>query len=325
MTNRYLLGVDGGGSKTIAWIAQVVEASSNASPISRPSIIVVGRGAAGPSNPRSVGFEVAYQNIESAIFIATTNAGQTKKPFDAACLSLAGVGRSAEQLEVRRWADRLQLASRTIVVDDIEPLHLAAKYEQISHDWQQCITLVVGTGSIACGRKGNESSMRLGGWGYLLGDEGSGYAIGLAALQSICRQFDDGATLSSFHTSLLHAAGLADPKELIGYLYQNPIPREQVAKLSRIVIENCSTDAEANSIINHAIAAMAQLIQRSAKRLGFASRDYALALSGGILSGNPSLVESLLVELRSLGCEPCLHHIIAEPIYGPLLMAKEVL
>ena len=107
MSDRYVLGVDGGGSKTIAWIARVAEPTT-ASPVS--GLIVVGRGAAGPSNPRSVGFEDTYQNLELAISNARTDARLTNQPFASACLSLAGTGRVAEQEQVRRWADELRLS-----------------------------------------------------------------------------------------------------------------------------------------------------------------------------------------------------------------------
>jgi N-acetylglucosamine kinase-like BadF-type ATPase len=325
MSDRVVLGVDGGGSKTIAWIARVNDESVNATRLSPSNLVIVGRGAAGPSNPRSVGFDLAYRNIKIAISLARTSAGLTPIPFAAACLSLAGVGRDSEKEQVRQWAHEQQLAQRTMIMDDIEPLCLAAKYEHPSADWHSSITLVAGTGSIASGRNQHHSSLRLGGWGYLLGDEGSGFSIGLAALQCVCRQFDDGTSLNAFHKSLLHELEIRDPRELIGFMYQNPPPREQVAGLSRIVIENCSTDAQAKLIVEHAISAMADLIHRLAKRLELASRGYALALSGGILSGNPWLVESLLNALHSYECEPQLHHIIAEPIFGPLLMAKEAL
>ena len=323
-----ILAIDGGGSKTIAWIA-------NASPsedISKVALEVIGRGHAGPSNPRSVGFETAFLNLKTAIAMAREQASATSpcgepQPFAVACLSLAGAGRIDEQTRIREWADREQLAIQTIVVDDVEPLRLAALYEQniaktaTATSWEQSVTLVVGTGSIACGRNGENRSARVGGWGYLLGDEGSGFAIGLAGLQEVCKAHDRGDDATPFQLALLKAIGLNTPTELVGFIYQNPLPRAQVAALSEIVIGYAGSDAIAASILEESIQAMVDLIITTATRLELEHLSYSLALSGGIVCHHLSIVTELLRRLGRSQLAPATHHLVREPIHGPLLMA----
>ena len=325
---KRILAIDGGGSKTVAWIA-------NASPsedISKVALEVIGRGYAGPSNPRSVGFDTAFLNLRTAIAMAREQASTTSpcgepQPFAVACLSLAGAGRIDEQNRIREWAEREQLAIQTIVVDDVEPLRLAALYEQniaqnsAATSWEQSVTLVVGPGSIACGRNGENSYARVGGWGYLLGDEGSGFAIGLAGLQAVCKAHDRGDDATPFQLALLKAIGMNTPMALVGFLYQNPLPRAQVAALSEIVIGCAGSDATAATILGESIQAMADLIVATATRIGLEHLSYSLALSGGIVCNHPTIVAELLRRLGRRMLAPVTHHLVREPIHGPLLMA----
>ena len=331
---KRILAVDGGGSKTIAWIA-------NAFPIGNGSNVeleVLGRGFAGPSNPRSVGFDIAFLNLTAAIAMAgkqTTDVSPRSEftPFAVACLSLAGAGRIDEQNHVREWADGQRLATQTLVVDDVEPLRLAAMYEQNSGhsahtataaSWEQSVTLVVGTGSIACGRNGEYRSARVGGWGYLLGDEGSGFAIGLAGLQAVCKSHDRDEQLTPFQLAILKAIGINTPTELVGFIYQNPLPRAQVATLSEIVIGSASSDSIAAKILEDSIQAMADLITTTACRLELGHLSYSLALSGGVVCNHSEIVADLLQRLEQSRLAPCTHHLVREPIHGPLLMAARL-
>ncbi len=328
LPTKRVLGVDGGGSKTVAWIANVLPGPGLG------ELEIVGRGNAGPSNPRSVGFETAFANLTVAIDMASQqlppNASVTPK-LDVACLSLAGAGRPQEQSRVRQWSDELGIARRTIVIDDVEPLRLAAMFEhgKISASahasWRKSITLVSGTGSIARGTDLTKpSQVRCGGWGYLLGDEGSGFAIGMSGLRTVCQAHDRGHALTEFQRALLKQLGLNEPTELVSAVYQSPLPRSQIAQLSKIVLAYANHDEQASQIANDAIQAMAQLVETIARRLGHAHGDYALALSGGILSNNPSMVSSLLRELQLRELAPCAYHLVREPIYGALAMAADL-
>ena len=322
-----VLGVDGGGSKTMAWIANVLPSNGPC----RVELQVLGRGVAGPSNPRSVGFEVAFANLDLAVSAALEQAAIDSTSIAVACLGLAGAGRIEEQNQVRAWSDARRLAKHTMVVDDVEPLRLAASYEQqhspsaAPSNWEQSVTLVVGTGSIACGRNGENRSARVGGWGYLLGDEGSGFAIGLAGLQAICHSHDRGETSTAFQAELLKELGLNKPTELIAFIYQSPLPRTQVAALSDIVIKHADFDPFASKILGDSIEAMVGLVTTTTRRLDLTHLNYSLALSGGILSNHPTIIARLVIALESGQLAPKAVHLIREPVHGPLLMATQLI
>ncbi len=322
---KYVLAVDGGGSKTIAWVANVRPSNSRCS----VNLEVIGRGQAGPSNPRSVGFETAFANLGSAVESALQQVSTESFSIAVACLSLAGAGRIEEQNRIRAWADKQQLSKHTIVIDDVEPLRLAAMYEQdLSQitdgtNWEQCVTLVVGTGSIACGRNGEHKSARVGGWGYLLGDEGSGFSIGLAGLRAICQSHDRGEAATEFQKSMLDQLGLSTPTELVGFIYQNPLPRAQVAELSEIVLAHSMEDPIAAQILTDSVDAMLQLVTNTLRRLDLTHSSYSLAMSGGVLCNYSNIVDRLLKKLEQGQLAPKAHHVVCEPIHGPLVMAAQ--
>lgn len=321
--SRRILGVDGGGSKTIAWIADVVSSSSQLD----FDFKVIGRGYAGPSNPRSIGFDAAFANLNAAISMARGQVNDMSVTIDSACLSLAGAGRSEEQNRIREWADANLLAKQTIVVDDVEPLRSAAMHEQAhSQDsnpasWEQSITLVVGTGSIACGRNRSGHAIRVGGWGYLLGDEGSGFSVGLAGLKALCKAHDRVEGQSEFCQAMLQRLGMTSPTELIGFIYQPPLPRALVADLSGIVICHAEKEPIAEKILADAINALTELVATAAHRLELRQCDYSLALSGGIVGNHPTVVARLMLQLEQKQLVPAAFHVVREPIYGALIMA----
>ena len=322
---KRVLGVDGGGSKTIAWIANVIPSSRHRS----MELETIGKGKAGPSNPRSVGFETAFLNLELAIGMAMEQSSIDRSTIDVACLSLAGAGRPEEQSRIKQWGQSQNIADRTIVIDDVAPLRFAAMHEHRlagsvdDVSWDESITLVVGTGSVACGTNRGDKASRCGGWGYLLGDEGSGFSIGLAGLRSVCQAQDRGQELSLFQRKLLAQLGLSKPSDLVGFVYQSTLPRVTIAQLSKVVLFHADKDPEAGRIANFAIDAMVQLTETTAQRLELSHRSYALALSGGILCNHPSIVSQLLSELQKRDIAPQTFQLVREPIYGPLLIAAQ--
>ena len=97
VTRSMLLGVDGGGTSTEAWLAE-------------PGGAVLGRGASGPSNAKAVGLEAARRALEAAIRAAFDDAGIEPAPVDAACLGLAGFDRPDDRAILAGWADQARVA-----------------------------------------------------------------------------------------------------------------------------------------------------------------------------------------------------------------------
>src|SRR5262245_30157826 len=132
-----VIGVDGGGTKTVAWLAPLDDSSNT---------IVLGRGQAGPGNPRSAGFETAHANIHAAIAAAFASAKLPRTRVPYAVIALAGAGRGPEQSRVGTWARERQIATGICVTGDAHPILAAASPDN------QGVALICGTGSLAWGR-----------------------------------------------------------------------------------------------------------------------------------------------------------------------------
>ncbi len=304
----YLIGVDGGGSKTTALVA-------------RPDGTILGRGSADCSNYRAVGPESACQAIDQALRAAFTGAGLTFDPaaVSMACFGLAGVDRPDDEAPVQAWAEQLWPGMPVRYVNDAR-LVLAAGTPE---GWG--LALICGTGSIAYGRTPQGAFTRAGGWGYLLGDEGSGYDIGRAALRRVARAADGRAPQTALTGLVLDHWSLEKPQDLIRFVYRPEIPRKEIAALAVLVEQAASQgDPAALEIVERAGDELAAAVRVVASRMDFRGPT-PCALAGGVLVQGARVAGAFLASAarQGLALEPVQK--VAEPAYGAVLLAREFL
>ncbi|MDZ7703557.1 MAG: BadF/BadG/BcrA/BcrD ATPase family protein [Trueperaceae bacterium] len=166
---RYYLGVDGGGSGCRAVIA-----SADGD--------VLGLGTGGPANPRGVGVAAAWRNILDAVDEALVASGCPCRPHELyACLGLAGVGRDSDRAAF--LADGQPFAGLRLEPD----LHVALVG---ALGQEQGALLVAGTGSVAYAVDSQGTRYRVGGHGFVVGDEGGGAWLGKEAVRHALRVGD---------------------------------------------------------------------------------------------------------------------------------------
>lgn len=316
MSTRLVIGVDGGGTKTAAWLA-AVDADGR--------VQILGRGTGGASNPRAVGFDVALAHVQEAIEEAYGAAGRTFDPAAGACLCLAGVARESERAEVRRWLERNPIAFHWRLAMDVEAIVAATKPPSLLEPQAMSIALIAGTGSIAWGRTPRGDEARSGGWGYLLGDEGSAYAIGMAALRRLCRSADGREPPTRLTEVLLHQLEISDVSQLIEWLYNGESHRAAIAQLCPHVFASLEIDQAAEQIARGAAQELALLVSSVAQRLGATGGDYDLALAGGVLQQQAMYREWLLEALDRTGCAPASYQLVTHPVLGAVHLAVRTL
>jgi N-acetylglucosamine kinase-like BadF-type ATPase len=275
MTETYYLGVDGGGSKTLAVIVN-------------QSGEEVGRGLAGGANYNSVGLDAAVQNVRTAVEQATRAAGRGL-PLVRAWLGLAGIDRQADHdLLHPRLSD---LAEQVLLTNDGELL-LAGLENAVG------VVLISGTGSIALGRDADGRRARSGGWGHILGDEGSGYIIAQQALQAVVRASDGRGPQTALRERILQAWNLQNTDELIGEIYGEP-DKAKIASLSSwVMISARAGDQVAATIIQHAARELALAVNAVCQALGFSHQDIPLALGGGLLINEADFCTQVIHQIR---------------------------
>lgn len=302
-----VLGIDGGGTKTVAWLAPCC-------PGREPSI--VGRGVAGPSNPQTVGFAAALEHLNRAVGAAFDHARIPPAPVAAAVLGLAGSDRDENRRVLRQWAKDQRVAHRFRVVHDALPVLSAGSPD----GWG--IALICGTGSLAFGRSRDGRSARAGGWGFLLGDEGSGYAIARAGLRAAAQSADGRGPHTRLLDALLKRLELERPEALIPTIYPMAADPAAIASLAEVVVQTAGQhDATAQSIVDEAAADLAAMVAAVTAKLDLAGGRFPLVLSGGVLLPSPNLQDGLQTHLTGLGLHPDPIASVADPALGAVKLA----
>lgn len=268
------LGVDGGGSKTMAIL--VDERGRE-----------LGRGQAGSANYANVGLEQAKASIYQAVAAARD---QASGPVEvrSAWIGLAGIDTPQARHD---FTPHLRaLAPHVLLTNDAE-LGLSALPQAVG------VVLIAGTGSIALGRDSHGKIQRSGGWGHILGDEGSGYALGQQALQAAVRAADGRGPSTTLLERILAYWQLANPYDLISHIYPRG-DKAMIAQLSTCVLYAAREgDVVARAITHHAAEELALAVSAVYRKLDFAGQPLAVALCGGLLIHEETFRQQVIEQL----------------------------
>ncbi len=303
-----VLGIDGGGTKTVAWLGKIE--GSGTDPI--------GRGAAGPSNPGVVGMSQAITTLGQAIDAAFDEAGLAPGLIPAACLAISGTERTAHREAMLQWAADRSLASSVRLVGDAEAVLAGGTRD----GWG--VALIAGTGSFAFGRDLAGLTARVGGWGYLFGDEGSGHALGAAGLRAATQQADGRGPATTLLPRILSKFELTEPRELVTALYdQQPARPTALADLAPLVTAAAEEgDEVALQIAGDAGAELARLVTATCSQLNLSSRTYPLAIAGGVLCNSPLMRKFLEASLTEQDCLAGEITLVEHPVQGAVELAR---
>jgi N-acetylglucosamine kinase-like BadF-type ATPase len=305
-----LLGLDGGGTSTEAWLAE-------------PGGRVLGRGTAGPSNAKAVGADAARCAIDSAIRAAFRTAGLAPAPVDALCLGLAGFDRPDDRKLLAEWAEDARWGRRLVLVNDGDLVVAAGTPE----GWG--VGVIAGTGSIAVGRSIDGRKARAGGWGHLIGDEGSAYRVVLDALRLVARRADgrDPRTpeRDPLTERLCAALGVAEVSQIVTAIYAPECNRAKIASFAPEVLAACDADpTAANQLLVTAGCALAKMIAAVARSLGWSRGPLPLAMAGGFLLSAKIVRDAMIERLIVQGYQPE-QKPIADPVRGAVILAEKAL
>jgi N-acetylglucosamine kinase-like BadF-type ATPase len=309
----FVLGVDGGGTKTEAWIARCTRLGKSEEPE------VIGRGKAGPSNPRAVGFDAAMENLQAAVDASWRDAGIESRPARRAVLAISGSGHVDMRDRIVAWADANGLAEQTSVVHDADPVLAAGA------GGGRGVALIVGTGSAAIAADGEGGRAVVGGWGYWFGDEGSAYWIGRLAMEAVARAADGRAPATALTGLIASRMQTDDPRAMLTALEQTCNVRDAIAALASTVGEAANAgDAAATAIVESAASELAQMVECAAAKLNLGS-NFPLALTGGVACGSELLRERLLAALAARSITPAPVEVVPHPAAGCVRLALGLL
>ena len=302
------VAVDTGGTKTAACLVDLNAPQDNC---------VLGRGRGSAGNPFSVGFAEATRAIGSAIEQACSAAQQDCNHVSRLMLSIAGAANPQISQQFVRWARDTYHADQVAIISDVLPI-LAAGTPNCCG-----IALIAGTGSIAFGRAADGRTKRCGGWGYLLGDEGSGYSVGRSALSHALRELE---CETLWHPNSLTEAVVSKLKvktvtELTKTVYTNDDPRSFIASLAPLVVTAADHgDQKAEAILDWAATELAELVARTADLMDGSDGPISLALGGGFLVRSGRIQQQLLEWLHKFKVEH-VATLVTDPLEGCIRLA----
>lgn len=293
-----VVGVDAGGTGTTVVVAD------------GETLVRTVRGDA--ANVRSAGVNAAAETIARAVERALAGSFATTVIVGAAGAGRAEVANALEKELTGRFA-----GARVRVVDDARIALRAA----VPHG--DGIVLIAGTGSIAYAEIGG-ASYRAGGYGYLLGDEGSGFSVGSSAVRVLMRSYDERAPRDAMLDALETRLGARSAQEVLSAVYDSPSAVTTIASLAPIVLEHASAgERSATKIVQAAALELADLLKTIVRRADAGNRELPVSFAGGLLRENSML--TYLLETRVANELPLLQPIKnpPPPEMGALALARE--
>ena len=300
MNGPLFLGIDGGGSKL-----RIAITDADLRPLASLE--------SGPANPSAIGHDSARSLVRHQIAGALRQAGLQPQDIAAAAVGIAG----ASNLHSEEWLlETVTPALPDALVVPSSDLEIALVG---SLGQRQGILLLAGTGSAVYGVAPGGQRLQIGGWGYLLGDEGSGYWIGSQLLRHITARHDRGASSEedALSRACMDVLGLAGPRELIAWLYRSKeAPATRIAGLAELVLDVAADGSEWAAIcVDSAAGQLTRQVDLMRSRLDYGSAPIAFA--GGLLANDNALSQRVTQRL-GLPRRPAARH---SPVIGAALLA----
>ena len=296
----HVLGIDSGGTKTVCLLAD-----------ERGLILSEGRGPG--ANLHAAG-ELAVESVLAGVMAAAI--GDREIVPAAICLGIAGVDREDEMRTVRAIMGRIGPRSRVLVVNDALIALMAGAKDAPG------IVIIAGTGSIVYGHNAGGEAARAGGWGHMIGDEGSGYWIGREALAAVMRASDGRGPATRLTSEILRHLKLNDESRLPRIVYDREAPRMRVAALGPIVQRVVEQgDAVTTRILERAAEELVLAVRSVATQLEMRGVEFTIYLAGGVFRVVPWLAKEVPRRLAEVAPRGQVQILNEEPAVGAVWLA----
>lgn len=299
----YVLGIDGGGSRTRA-------AVSNGTSVFAAE---VSKGC----NLNTVSQEQARVALSEAVRQALMAAEVPAEAVLAACAGVAGGAAPDRAAEIAAMlSDLLPSAKVQAVGDTVIALQAAFAHAP-------GVICISGTGSVAFGRNERGDFTRAGGWGRIVSDEGSGHWIGQRAVSHILRAMDEGRSSPLITAIMLHWQ-IATREQLVLRCHRDPIPNfSELFPVVQRVAE--SGDVLANDILDSAGTRLARITQIVLRRLWTTPGPHEVAMTGSVFAHSARVRHVFCNLIRASSPEMQVRLSRRPPIEGALELAWESL
>ncbi len=310
-TEKFIIGMDGGGTKTHA----VITTEEGR---------IVAEHTAGPSNFQIIGTEKAAKIIFSLIQKCCASASCNVSDIRSIVCGLTGAGRIGDQRRMaaalKRYARTKKVRLNNVLVESDARIALEGAFKGGTG-----IILIAGTGSIAFGKDSKGNVHRVGGWGRTLGDEGSGFYVGRLGLTAVTRSMDGRGADTLLTGMIARKFGLSDQTKIITAVYKKNF---DIASIAPFVISAAQRkDKVCRAIIESAVIELAWHIEIAAGKIyGTSSKQtrkkIPVSFIGGLIAGDTIVSRLLKKYLKTNFPFVTVIPPLSSPAYGATVMAS---
>lgn len=303
----FFLGIDGGGTRTTAWLADDHR--------------VLARVESGPSNPLKVGFEESTTQLLLAATMALKAARLGAAPRDrvgkpvleSVCIGLAGVDRPLVYNRLSKWLKKVILARSHLLTSDAAIALEAALHGALG------VVVISGTGSISFARDSQGVVHRSGGWGSMFDDLGSGYDLGRRAIIAALQEYDGRGAPTLLHRMIVRALALKD----ITFVVLKDLSARDIAALFPLVLKAANRgDRVAESLCDEAGRDLADLALALLRKLKWLGHSVPVVCSGGAFKSSERIRRSFARHLHSEAPQAEIHLLRRPAIEGAISLAR---
>jgi glucosamine kinase len=299
---RFVMGIDGGATKTLAAVLDL-----------RANVLHLGH--AGPSNEDAVGAEKAVQALLAAADEATALAGIASEDLAGAVLAVAGTDTAsvAEHVAGAR-------TERWLVVNDVVGAWATATGAGPG------VAVISGTGSNVFGVGADARAWRAGGWGHLLGDEGSGYWLGVQSIKAALRDREASGPATALSEAACAFFRMPSVEAVASHVYSKPLTKGEIAAFATETARVAAAgDAIARELYERGArelaAQVAAVIDESALGGGDSPEGFPVGLIGSAFKAGEVFVEPLARAIREHAPQARVGVVEMAPVGGSLLLA----
>jgi len=302
----YILGIDGGGTKTFALIADACGR-------------LLGFGQAGPSNHQGPGLEAAMAAVERAGRAAIESAGVRPSEIAIVSCGLGGADLPEDFAMLQPALEQLNLGARVDLRNDTQVALRAGTHES----WG--VVLICGTGFNAAGRAPDGREICFPGLGWLSGDWGGSSMLAMEMVRLVMREDDGRGARTALTPMLLSALGQPSAYELMRALYHKQIERPVLVSTVPLLFRAARQgDVPAQNLIIQLGEELGASAVAVIRRLGLEAEPVEVVLGGSVFKGEgPLLTDTLLQVIHRAAPEAVLVRPAFEPVVGAVLLGLE--
>jgi Predicted N-acetylglucosamine kinase len=280
---KIFAGYDSGGTKT-----KCVLADENGR--------ILSYGIDGPSNFLSCGYDIADSSIRECTRKALFNAGlKDYEKIYSAYFGFASIQMFSENENIRNFIKKCVDAEYLGINNDAYIAWYGTTFGKTG------IISISGTGSVTVGICEDGRWKKSGGWGYLIGDEGSGYSIGRRALQLAAKSYDGRQSKNNFERKIVEFYSLSSMRDIVSMIYKDPNKSHSIiASAARCVFELFEeNDSLAVEIVEDAASEIADSIYSVYSQLNMCGQTIKIGLSGGVFNTGKPFMDMIDKNLRA--------------------------